>query len=250
MNHPSPLDVALQQLRLPVFGQLYARLAQEANARPLSYEGFLLALAEQELAYRDRQRQQQYLKLPALSLGLWHNFGDTTPLDTQRAVHPQQVVHRLLGEILHRHDPARRQFIGQRPVHAVHRQQIDLSRRIRHHLSRRRLDARSRTGGSASSHRAAAMSPGAPGRPSPATCSVARPSAPRRARNRPRCGGGCFRLFVAVIFPAVRESKRRPAGQRNRDLRDGNPAPGLPVAGGSDHPLGRPSLTVTSRVSD
>ncbi|MGE0284584.1 MAG: aldo/keto reductase [Rhizobiaceae bacterium] len=29
------------------------------------------------------------------------------------------------------------------------------------------------------------------------------------------------------------------AGQRNRDLQDGNPAPGLPVAGGSDHPLGR-----------
>ncbi|CAH2777257.1 MAG: L-glyceraldehyde 3-phosphate reductase [uncultured Paraburkholderia sp.] len=24
------------------------------------------------------------LKLPALSLGLWHNFGDTTPLSTQR----------------------------------------------------------------------------------------------------------------------------------------------------------------------
>jgi aryl-alcohol dehydrogenase (NADP+) len=28
-------------------------------------------------------------------------------------------------------------------------------------------------------------------------------------------------------------------GQRNRDLHDGRPAPGLPVAGGSDHPLGR-----------
>lgn len=26
------------------------------------------------------------LRLPGLSLGLWHNFGDTTPLDTQRAV--------------------------------------------------------------------------------------------------------------------------------------------------------------------
>ncbi len=26
------------------------------------------------------------LKLPALSLGLWHNFGDTTPLDVQRSV--------------------------------------------------------------------------------------------------------------------------------------------------------------------
>ena len=26
------------------------------------------------------------LKLPAVSLGLWHNFGDSTPLDTQRAM--------------------------------------------------------------------------------------------------------------------------------------------------------------------
>ena len=28
-------------------------------------------------------------------------------------------------------------------------------------------------------------------------------------------------------------------GQRNRDIGDGTPAPGVPVAGGSDHPLGR-----------
>ncbi|MBK5207022.1 MAG: aldo/keto reductase, partial [Polaromonas sp.] len=26
------------------------------------------------------------LKLPAVSLGLWHNFGDTTPMATQRAM--------------------------------------------------------------------------------------------------------------------------------------------------------------------
>ncbi|MEO7018322.1 MAG: aldo/keto reductase, partial [Leifsonia sp.] len=26
------------------------------------------------------------LKLPALSLGLWHNFGDTRPIETQRAI--------------------------------------------------------------------------------------------------------------------------------------------------------------------
>jgi DNA replication protein DnaC len=63
MTHSTPLDVALQQLRLPLFGQLYARLAEEASSNGLSYEGYLLALAEQELAYRDRQRQQQYIKL-------------------------------------------------------------------------------------------------------------------------------------------------------------------------------------------
>ena len=26
------------------------------------------------------------LVLPALSLGLWHNFGDSTPIDTQRSL--------------------------------------------------------------------------------------------------------------------------------------------------------------------
>ena len=26
------------------------------------------------------------IKLPALSLGLWHNFGDTTPIATQREI--------------------------------------------------------------------------------------------------------------------------------------------------------------------
>ena len=41
----------------------------------------------------DRYEQIEYrrvgrsgLRLPGLSLGLWHNFGDTTALDTQREV--------------------------------------------------------------------------------------------------------------------------------------------------------------------
>ncbi|MEU4560654.1 L-glyceraldehyde 3-phosphate reductase [Actinoplanes sp. NPDC023936] len=33
-----------------------------------------------------RRAGRSGLKLPALSLGLWHNFGDTRPLDTQRAI--------------------------------------------------------------------------------------------------------------------------------------------------------------------
>ncbi|MFM0136959.1 L-glyceraldehyde 3-phosphate reductase [Caballeronia grimmiae] len=44
-------------------------------------------------AASERYTQMQYrtcgksgLKLPALSLGLWHNFGDTTPLSTQREI--------------------------------------------------------------------------------------------------------------------------------------------------------------------
>lgn len=44
-------------------------------------------------ASSERYSQMQYrfcgksgLKLPALSLGLWHNFGDTTPISTQREI--------------------------------------------------------------------------------------------------------------------------------------------------------------------
>lgn len=45
------------------------------------------------LAHPDRYDRIAYrrvgrsgLVLPALSLGLWHNFGDSTPIDTQRAL--------------------------------------------------------------------------------------------------------------------------------------------------------------------
>ena len=45
------------------------------------------------VAAEDRYEQMPYrrtgrsgLQLPAISLGLWHNFGDTQPLETQRAV--------------------------------------------------------------------------------------------------------------------------------------------------------------------
>src|SRR6202166_3298605 len=37
-----------------------------------------------QMAYRTCGKSG--LKLPALSLGLWHNFGDTTPISTQREI--------------------------------------------------------------------------------------------------------------------------------------------------------------------
>jgi hypothetical protein len=33
-----------------------------------------------------RRAGRSGLKLPAISLGLWHNFGDTRPLERQRAI--------------------------------------------------------------------------------------------------------------------------------------------------------------------
>jgi len=56
------LESSLRQLRLPSFVEHYQRLATEAAQANMSYERFLLALAEQELAQRMAQRQQQCIK--------------------------------------------------------------------------------------------------------------------------------------------------------------------------------------------
>ena len=47
------LDTYLKQLRLPTFVQNYPKLAEEAGRANLTYDKFLLALAEQEVAQRD-----------------------------------------------------------------------------------------------------------------------------------------------------------------------------------------------------
>jgi DNA replication protein DnaC len=60
-RNPS-LDMALRHLKLPAFGQHYARLADEAAAANLSYDRYLQALAEHELAQRDLARQRRCLQ--------------------------------------------------------------------------------------------------------------------------------------------------------------------------------------------
>lgn len=50
------LDTYLKALRLPMFLQHYRKLAEEAAQAGHSYDRFLLALAEQEMAQRERNR--------------------------------------------------------------------------------------------------------------------------------------------------------------------------------------------------
>lgn len=50
------LDAYLKQLRLPTFLQNYHKFAQEAAKDDHSYDRYLLALAEQEVAQRERNR--------------------------------------------------------------------------------------------------------------------------------------------------------------------------------------------------
>jgi hypothetical protein len=47
------LDTYLKQLRLPTFVHSYRKLAEDAARANLTYDRFLLALAEQEIAQRE-----------------------------------------------------------------------------------------------------------------------------------------------------------------------------------------------------
>jgi DNA replication protein DnaC len=56
------LETYLKQLRLPTFLLHYRQFAQDAAQTNLSYHRYLLALAEQEIAQRERSRQIQRIK--------------------------------------------------------------------------------------------------------------------------------------------------------------------------------------------
>jgi DNA replication protein DnaC len=63
------LEDALRRLRLPAVLSAYPKVAQEAAAQGLSYEAFLLALVQQEVAQRDANTQRRRIaaaKFPAL----------------------------------------------------------------------------------------------------------------------------------------------------------------------------------------
>ena len=56
------LETYLKQLRLPAFAQSYQTLAQEAARTNLSYERYLLALAQEEVANREAHRIERAIQ--------------------------------------------------------------------------------------------------------------------------------------------------------------------------------------------
>jgi DNA replication protein DnaC len=56
------LDSYLKQLRLPVFVRNWRSFAADASSGNLSYERFLLALAEQEVSQREQNRREYLIK--------------------------------------------------------------------------------------------------------------------------------------------------------------------------------------------
>jgi DNA replication protein DnaC len=62
MGHTPLLETYLRQLRLPTFVQNYRQFAQDAAQNNLDYDRYLLALLEQEVAQRERNRRQRRIK--------------------------------------------------------------------------------------------------------------------------------------------------------------------------------------------
>jgi len=56
------LETYLRQLRLPTFLQNYHKFAEDAAQKDLSYDRFLLALAEQEIIQREQNRIVRRIK--------------------------------------------------------------------------------------------------------------------------------------------------------------------------------------------
>jgi DNA replication protein DnaC len=68
MDRHTLLETDLKQLRLPTFVQNYRKFTEDATKANQGYEAFLLALAEQEVAQREANRQRQCIQAAHLPL--------------------------------------------------------------------------------------------------------------------------------------------------------------------------------------
>jgi DNA replication protein DnaC len=96
------LETELKQLKLPTFVQNYRAFAEDAAKASQGYDAFLLALAEQELAQRDANRQRQCIKaarFPVLKELADFDFSCVPSL------HKQQVLDLARGAYLAKVEP-------------------------------------------------------------------------------------------------------------------------------------------------
>ena len=68
MERHTLLETDLKLLKLPTFVHNYRQFADDATKANQGYDAFLLALAEQELAQREANRQRQCIKAARLPL--------------------------------------------------------------------------------------------------------------------------------------------------------------------------------------
>jgi DNA replication protein DnaC len=100
-RHPL-LETDLKQLKLPTFVHNYRQFADDAAKTHQGYDAFLLALAEQEIAQREANRQRQCIKaarLPLLKELADFDFSCVPGLNKQR------VLDLARGEYLAKAEP-------------------------------------------------------------------------------------------------------------------------------------------------
>ena len=83
------LETHLKQLRLPTFLHNYGKFAEDASQANLSYDRYLLALAEQEVARREENRKMRRIKaarFPVLKELADFDFSCVPSLNKQRVL--------------------------------------------------------------------------------------------------------------------------------------------------------------------
>jgi DNA replication protein DnaC len=102
MERHTLLETDLKQLKLPTFVQNYRPFAEDASKANQGYDAFLLALAEQEVAQREANRQRQCIKaarFPLLKELADFDFSCVPSLNKQR------VLDLVRGEYLAKAEP-------------------------------------------------------------------------------------------------------------------------------------------------
>jgi DNA replication protein DnaC len=102
MRSNALLESHLKSLRLPTFIENYQTFAQDATQQNLSFERYLLALAEQEVVQRDLNRQRlriRQARFPVIKSLSDFDFAAIPQLNKQR------ILDLARGEYLHRIEP-------------------------------------------------------------------------------------------------------------------------------------------------
>jgi DNA replication protein DnaC len=89
MENTMLLETYLKQLRLPTFLQNYAKFAEDAARASLTYDRYLSALAEQEVAQREENRKMRRIKaarFPVLKELADFDFSCVPGLNKQRVL--------------------------------------------------------------------------------------------------------------------------------------------------------------------
>jgi len=102
MDRHTLLETDLKQLKLPTFVQNYRKFAEDATKANQGYEAFLLALAEQEVAQRETNRQRQCIK--AARFPLLKELADFD-FSCVPGLNKQQVLDLARGEYLAKAEP-------------------------------------------------------------------------------------------------------------------------------------------------